>query len=139
MSEEESEAELIEEEPIGTVEALASAATATATSNPIIIMATKVNINNEEFEVEDAPQPFTPVDQCLYKKEQRDSAKDRNALLEKATQTQQHKFDLMRLSVTDPEKLTDTYNLQMLIQKMKQNHLRFDLADVFNIVKTTCE
>ena len=101
----------------------------------VFIMTSKVTINGIDIEVEDTPQQVTETDQCLYKKEDRETSKDRNALLEKATKTSQPKFDLMTLSVTDPEKLADTYNLQMLIAKMRQNNVRHDLADVFSVLK----
>jgi hypothetical protein len=41
---------------------------------------------------------------------------------------------MMNLKIDDPDKLDDTYNLSSAIDKMKENHIKFDLHDVFKVV-----
>jgi hypothetical protein len=59
----------------------------------------------------------------------------KNELYKRATKTNQEKYDLLTLSMTDTEKLDDTYNLQMTVEKTLKNHIRFDMGNVFQIFK----
>ena len=40
----------------------------------------------------------------------------------------------MSLSLSDEEKLDDTYNLELLIRKTREAHMTYDMHDVFTIV-----
>ena len=96
-----------------------------------------VFIHGIEYEIGNSPHKVTEYDQCLYKKEDRVdmTTKTRNDLFERATKLSHDKYALMNLSVTGPEKLDDTYNLQMLVKKTKHNHIKYDMGDVFTILK----
>jgi hypothetical protein len=58
----------------------------------------------------------------------------RNKLLEKATKTANTKYNLISLSLTDEDKLDDTYNLSTLIGKTKDHLVQYDMHDVFTIL-----
>jgi hypothetical protein len=52
-----------------------------------------------------------------------------------ATKKKAHiKYDLMSLSLTDEDKLDDTYNLSMLIGKTKDHLVQYDMHDMFTIL-----
>jgi hypothetical protein len=73
----------------------------------------------------------------LYKKEDQASLNDekRAILYEKATKTRHNrKFDVISLTLTDADKLDETYNLEILIKKTETAHVTFDMHGVFNIV-----
>jgi hypothetical protein len=76
------------------------------------------------------------ANQVLYKNTDRNKlpTDDRVALLEKATKQAHKKYEIMPLSLDDEDKLNDTYNLDFLIKKMKRNHFKCDMHNVFTIV-----
>jgi hypothetical protein len=78
-------------------------------------------------QVEDAP---------MFKKEERSKLTEdkRNDLYEKATKNVLTKFDLMSLSIKDEDKLDDTYNMHILIAKMKAHLIKYDMHDVFQVL-----
>jgi hypothetical protein len=62
-------------------------------------------------------------------------AKEKTDLFERATAKKlQTKFTMMNLKLKDPDKLDDTYNLASAIDQMKENHLKYDLHDVFTVL-----
>ena len=72
----------------------------------------------------------------LYKKGDRDglSTDERQILFKSATATVHKKYDVMPLSLDDKDKLDDTYNLEVLVQRTKREHFKYDMHDVFTIV-----
>jgi hypothetical protein len=44
------------------------------------------------------------------------------------------KYDLIPLTLSDEDKLDDTYILEMLVRKTRQAHTDFDMHDVFTVV-----
>jgi hypothetical protein len=84
----------------------------------------------------DTPKNVVTLNEVLYKKEARArlSEKECTDLFEKMTRIVHRKFDLLPLTLSDEDKLDDTYNLGMLIQRTRQAHMWYDMQDVFNIV-----
>jgi hypothetical protein len=75
--------------------------------------------------------------EILYKKADRAQLQpDKLAtLFDKATKTQfTGKFDLVSPTFNEEDKLDDTYNIGLLINRYKNHLLRFDMFDVFNVV-----
>jgi hypothetical protein len=93
----------------------------------------KVIIDGVEFAFEPAPKTLQQVQVAIYSKAARAAMdfKEKTELFERATAKKlQPKFTMM----DDPDKLDDTNNLSLAIDKMKENHIKFDLHDVFKIV-----
>jgi hypothetical protein len=77
------------------------------------------------------------TEQILHKKEDRQSLTKEEklaALYEKATKTVHQKYDLIPLTLSNEDKLNDTYNLEMLVRKTRQAHTDSVMHDVFTIV-----
>jgi hypothetical protein len=72
----------------------------------------------------------------MFKKEQRKGLSEdkRNDLFEKATKNVLTKFDLMSMSLKDEDKLGETYNIHILLAKMKAHLVKYDMHDVFTIL-----
>ncbi len=72
----------------------------------------------------------------MFKKEQRKGLSEdkRNDLFEKATKNVLTKFDLMSMSLKDEDKLGETYNIHILLAKMKAHMVKFDMHDVFTVL-----
>jgi hypothetical protein len=90
-----------------------------------------------EYELESSPKPAQPASVALYTKASRAKmeVKEKTDLFERATAKRlQTKFTMMNLKLDDPDKLDDTYNLASAIDQMKENHLKYDLHDVFTIL-----
>jgi hypothetical protein len=97
----------------------------------------KVVIDGVEFAFESAPKTLQQVQVAIYSKAARAAMdfKEKTELFERATAKKlQPKFTMMNLKIDDPDKLDDTYNLSSAIDKMKENHIKFDLHDVFKVV-----
>ena len=52
----------------------------------------------------------------------------------KVTKTKHKKFDFINLTLADEDKLDDTYNLDMLVRKMRNAHYNYDMHNVFTIL-----
>ena len=78
----------------------------------------------------------TTAEQVLFKKGDRMSlsADDRQSLFKNATAKAHKLYDIMPLSLDDEDKFDDTYNLEVLVQKTKLEHFKYDMHDVFTIV-----
>jgi hypothetical protein len=87
----------------------------------------KLAVAAKNTEVEDTP---------MFKKDKRKEMSEdkRNDLFDKATKNVLTKFDLLSLSIKDEDKLDDTYNLHILIAKMKAHMIKYDMHDVFQIL-----
>jgi hypothetical protein len=72
----------------------------------------------------------------LYKKGDRDglSTVERQILFKSATATVHKKYEVMPLSLDDEDKIDNTYNLKVLVQRTKQEHFKYDMHDGFTIV-----
>jgi hypothetical protein len=74
--------------------------------------------------------------QVLYAKGDRKnlSTDEKTVLFKNAFQTAHKKYDILPLSLKDKDKLDDTYNLEVLVQKTKRENFKYDMHDVFTIV-----
>jgi len=89
----------------------------------IKIKSTKTNISDDGEEI-------------LYPKEDRAKlSSDKLAeLFDKATRTRHKKYDFINLTLSDEDKLDDTYNLDMLVRRTKNAHVNYDMHNVFKIL-----
>jgi hypothetical protein len=98
----------------------------------------KVVIDGVEFDFEPAPKTLQQIQVATYSKAARAAMdfKEKTELFERASAKKlQSKFTMMNLKIDDPDKLDDTYNLSSAIDKMKENHVKYDLHDhVFKVV-----
>jgi hypothetical protein len=90
------------------------------------------------IDVASTPRAIQPSQGAImFKKEDRSSLsmEKRTELFEKITsKSLDTKFAEISVALTDVEKLDDTYNVAMLIDKMKDHCIKYDLHGVFNIV-----
>lgn len=93
------------------------------TSTPLI---QTVQIGNIVIEINDNQANVGDDEEVLYEKEDRASMAPKKLaeLFEKATKNWHKKFDIINLTLSDENKLDDTYNLDMLSRKMKNAVLR---------------
>lgn len=73
----------------------------------------------------------------LYRKTDRDDLKKENKLndlFEKATRTRISKLDLLTMTLSEEDKLDDTYNIGIQVGKIKSHFTRYDMHDVMGIV-----
>ena len=89
----------------------------------IRIKQTKENISDDGEEI-------------LYPKEDRAKlSSDKLAeLFDKATRERHKKYDFINLTLSDEDKLDDTYNLDMLVRRTKNAHVNYDMHNVFKIL-----
>lgn len=100
-------------------------------------MTTKtVTINGVKFDVMETARELTDESQALYPKAERAKLEpaELNKLFEKAWATSQTKYHLLDMKIEDPDKLKETYDLEMAIDKTRNNHAKFDMTDVFTVV-----
>ena len=95
-----------------------------------------VQIGSLSIEINDTENAINETEEVLYPKESRENmaAEKLADLFEKATKTKHKKFDFINLTLTDEDKLDDTYNLDMLVRKMRNAHYNYDLHNVFTIL-----
>jgi hypothetical protein len=76
------------------------------------------------------------AEQVLYKKGDRDglSTDERQILFKSATATVHKTYEVMPLLLDDNDKLDNTYNLEVLVQRTKREHFKYDMHGVFTIV-----
>jgi hypothetical protein len=100
--------------------------------------ASQVTVNGRTIKVRTAAKTLVESQgEILYPKSLRDGLKTLNKLsdlYEKACKQHHTKYELMSLSLSDEEKLDDTYNLELLIRKTREAHMTYDMHDVFTIV-----
>jgi hypothetical protein len=129
--EKEQEQEEVEEEQQGTVPATSTVA-----------MSKNVTFQGVSIEVStNGPTAATLTNSCLYPKEERATmTSDKlNELFDRATRERQTKYDILTMSITDTDKLDDTYNLQVMVMKTKTHCVRYDMENVFQVIKTNPE
>jgi hypothetical protein len=103
-----------------------------------IIMTSKVDIGGEEIEISNTKIKATTDMTTLYPKTVRESLKKENKLnelFEKATRLRISKLDLISLSLSEEDKLDDTYNIGIQIGKIKSYFTCYDMHDVMGIVE----
>jgi hypothetical protein len=102
---------------------------------PVQTMTSTAKINGVDIRLNDTAAVLASA-LPFYKKEERKNLSEdkRNDLFEKATKKAHTKYDLISLSLTDEDKLDDTYNLSMLIGKTKDHLVQYDMHDVFTIL-----
>ena len=73
---------------------------------------------------------------ALFKKQDRANLSDdkRNDLFARAIYQKQKKYDLLNLTIEDPTKLSETYDLGMNVLTTKANFTKYDMHDVFIVV-----
>lgn len=93
-------------------------------------------VGGEEINIDDTVSPKDVKVVILFPKAKRESMSEekRNDFLDKVTRTKLTKFDLMSLTLSDEDKLDDTYSLGVLVTKMRNHLQKYDCIDVFNIV-----
>ena len=99
-------------------------------------MSNKVIINGEEVEVNTSATRSEDVETALFKKEDREGmgAEKRQELFSKAATSTPAKFDLLSANITDVKQLEECYNLNLLVSRLKSQHIMYDMHDVFTIV-----
>jgi hypothetical protein len=100
------------------------------------IMAT-IKIGNVDYPILGAKRVVSKTaEQVLYSKDDRKnlSTDEKTVLFKTAVQTAHKKYDVFSLSLEDEDKLDDTYNLEVLVQKAKREHFKYDMHDVFTIL-----
>jgi hypothetical protein len=72
----------------------------------------------------------------LFKKESRSLLPEdkRNDLFDKATRARSTKFDLVTLTLSEEDKLDDTYSIGIQLAQVKNHFIKYDMDDVFMIV-----
>ena len=99
---------------------------------------TTVTIGGVTYTVNAVATAMTTGSMTVFKKEKRAalSEEKRARHFENATAKQQtDKFKMLSLSVANEENLNETYNLQMCVEEARQNMERYDMTDVFTILK----
>ena len=106
-----------------------NSATTANTNNTVVIGGVTITVAQTEKRVDETTTAF-------YPKAGREllTGDKLTDLFIKAVAESQKKYDFINLEIEDPEMLTDTYNLEMAIDKTKSNHTRFDMHDVFTII-----
>jgi hypothetical protein len=88
-------------------------------------------------EISSTPRAIKSLQGTMFKKEDRSSLsmEKRTELFEKIiSKSLDTKFAEISVTLSDAEKLDDTYNVALLIDKMKDHCVKYDLHGVFNIV-----
>jgi hypothetical protein len=96
-----------------------------------------VIIDGVEYDLEPTPKTAVKANVATFTKaaSAKMDVKEKTDLFERATAKKlQPKFTMMNLKIDDPDKLDDTYNLAAAIDTMKENHIKYDLHDVFKTV-----
>jgi hypothetical protein len=60
-----------------------------------------------------------------------------NNLFNKATKARSTNFALLTLTLSEEDKLDDTYNIGIQISQLKSHFIKYDMDDVFTIVNLT--
>lgn len=97
-----------------------------------------IKVGDEEIEISSSKRTVDTGMTTLYRKADRDSLKKENKLndlFERATKTRIQKLDLVTLTLSEEDKLDDTYNLGIQIGKIKSHFMRYDMHDVMGIVQ----
>ena len=103
----------------------------------VTVNMTKIMIGGIEYETHAVKKTVSDTaEQVLYKKGDRAalSTDERQILFKSATATVHKKYDVIPLSLDDEDKLDDTYNLEVLVQRTKREHFKYDMHDVFTVV-----
>jgi hypothetical protein len=106
----------------------------TSTSTP----SNEVTINGIEVKVAATKEKVTFESNVLYSNAKRDllSPEKLNELFERAiSKSLPTVFSVMDLKIADPDKLEETYDLEMIIAQARAHHIKYDMHDVFTIVK----
>ena len=95
-----------------------------------------ITINGVTIEVNDQATPSQNVETALFKKEDREGmgAEKRQELFAKASTSTPAKFDLLSPNITDVKQLEDCYNLNLMVSRLKSQHVMYDMHDVFMVV-----
>ena len=103
---------------------------------------TTIKIGDVEYPILCAKRVISETaEQVLYSKDDRKnlSTDEKTILFKSAVPMAHKKYDILSLSLEDEDKLDDTYNLEVLVQKTKREHFKYDMHDVFTSEKeSTC-
>ena len=118
-----------------------SSNSASSESTVTMASANEVNVGGMKIKLSATAQAAQVEATPMFKKTERKALSEdkRNDLFDKATKNVLTKFDLMTLSIKDEDKLDDTYNMHILISKMKAHMIKYDMHDVFTIVNVKAD
>jgi hypothetical protein len=97
-----------------------------------------VTINGVKVKVASVKKHVTSENNVLYPKDNRDlmSPEKLNELFERAiSKSLPTIYTAMDLKLDDPDKLAETYDLEMIIARTRTHHVKYDMHDVFTVVK----
>jgi hypothetical protein len=108
------------------------ATSSSSTSTP----RTTVTINGRTICITSQAQTVTAGNTPLFKKENRTQLSEdkRNDLFDKATKTRSTKFGLVTLTLSEEDKLDDTYSIGIQLAQLKSHFIKYDMDDVFLVV-----
>jgi hypothetical protein len=110
---------------------------ASVESPEVAIMTDEVSFGNFKISINTTKTDVADIgEEVLYPKEDRVklSPEKLAELFDKATRARHKKYDFINLTLTDEDKLDDTYNIDMLIRRTKNVHINYDMHNVFTIV-----
>jgi hypothetical protein len=103
------------------------------------IMSTQnVTINGKQIKVASVKKQVTSENNVLYPKDNRDlmSPEKLNELFERAiSKSLPTIYTATDLKLDDPDKLAETYDLEKIIARTCTHHVKYDMHDVFTVVK----
>ena len=119
------------------------AVTSEVTLNPIQLFksigaptAIKSITTMSNFKVRTTKKNVSNTDRVLFKRNERKNLDEdkRNALFKDATKTQHQKFSYVNIKNTSDDVLEDSYNIDMIVDKMRSSHIKYDMHTVFKVV-----
>jgi hypothetical protein len=118
-----------------------TSSSSTSSSSSSTTQTNEVTINGVKIKIASTKKTITNVEAALYPKSNRNnmSPEKLNDLFEKAVSKTQTKYDILNLKIADPDKLEETYDLEMAISRTKAHHIKYDMNDVFTIVKPNAD
>jgi hypothetical protein len=95
-----------------------------------------VTINGRRIEVGRTAQPVISGSTPLFKKENRAAFPEdkRNDQFDKARRARTTKFDSVPLTLSEEDKLDDTYNIGIHISQLRNHFVKFHMDDIYTIV-----
>ncbi len=106
-------------------------------ASTIIMSQDEVIINGVAVKIAKTKKPVTESNTSLYPKGDRaNMPKEKlNDILERAVAKSQEKYTMLDLKIDNLDKLEETYDLEMNVSRTRTHHHKYDMHDVFTIVK----
>jgi Zinc knuckle len=107
-----------------------------SSQSTMVTPAQNVTIKGRRINVAATAQTVTSGSTPLFKTKTRDQLSEdkRNDLFDKATKSRSTKFDLVSLTLSEEDKLDDTYSIGIQIAQLRGHFIKYDMDDVFMIV-----